>query len=249
MPGVSEAFDPDIRASVRKGQRRAILPVGSLEQHGPHLPLATDAILAEEIAKRISGHVDALVLPCVPYGISSEHKPLFNVSLRSETFAAMISDICASLAENGIRRIVLLNGHYGNEATLSSVAQMIAERMPRDTLVYSLSYWFVLEDGIGHADEIETSLMLAVRPDLVSMKNARRGSARIPGRKKQQQIVLSKLTALPASFPKITASGVLGDPRKASGKKGRTMLDQISRRLADVILDVEKSYASLFKRK
>jgi len=247
MPSISEAADPDIRKSIRKGHKRAIVPIGSIEQHGSHLPLATDTILAEEIAKRVSNLVDAFVLPCVSYGVSSEHKPLFNVSIKNETFAALVSDICSSLAENGINKIVLLNAHYGNDAVLASIAQMVMDRVPKGTLIYSLSYWFVLNNEIGHADANETSLMLAIRPDLVNMKNAKGGSIKIGSLKSDEKLVLSRLMTLPSSFPKIASSGVWGNPRNASRKKGKAMLDQISRKLADVIEDVEKVYGTVFK--
>ena len=247
MPSISEAMDPDIRKSIRKGHKRAIVPIGSIEQHGSHLPLATDTILAEEIAKRVSNLVDAFVLPCVSYGVSSEHKPLFNVSIKNETFAALVSDICSSLAENGINKIVLLNAHYGNDAVLASIAQMVMDRVPKGTLIYSLSYWFVLNNEIGHADANETSLMLAIRPDLVNMKNAKGGSIKIGSLKSDEKLVLSRLMTLPSSFPKIASSGVWGNPRNASRKKGKAMLDQISRKLADVIEDVEKVYGMVFK--
>lgn len=249
MPSISEAFDPDIRRTIKKGVKRAIVPIGSTEQHGSHLPLATDAILAEEIAKRVSTLVDAFVLPCISYGVSSEHKPLFNVSVRAETFSALVSDICLSLAENGINKIVLLNAHYGNDAILASVVQTVADKVPKDTLIYSLSYWLVLDDEIGHADANETSLMLAIRPDLVKMKNAKGGSIKIGSLKSNKKLVLSRITTLPSSFPKITSSGVWGSPRNASGKKGKTMLDQISRRLADTINDIEKVHVTVFKGK
>jgi len=247
MPSISEATDPDIRRSIKKGHKRAIVPIGSIEQHGSHLPLATDAILAEVIAEKVSQRVDAFILPCVHYGVSSEHKPLFNVSLRNETFAALISDICVSLAENGINKIILLNAHYGNDAILSSIAQMVVDRVPKGTLIYGLSYWLVLEDEMGHADAKETSLMLAIRPDLVNMKNARGGSLKIGSLKSNKKLVLSRLTMLPSSFPKLASNGVWGSPRNATSKKGKVILDQLSRRLADAINDVEKVYGMVFK--
>ncbi len=247
MPIISEARDPEIRKLIGKGRKRAMIPIGSIEQHGSHLPLATDAMIAEEIAKRVSKLVDAFVLPCVFYGVSYEHKPLFNVSIRNETFAALISDICVSLVENGINKIILLNAHYGNDAILTSIAQMVMEKVPKDTLIYSLSYWLVLDDEMGHADGNETSLMLAIRPDLVKMKNAKPSSIKVGNLKSDKRLVLSRLTAIPSSFPKLASSGVWGDPRKASSKKGKVLLDQISRKLVNVIKDVEKVYVTVFK--
>lgn len=247
MTGVSEARDPEIRKQIARGRKRAILPIGSMEQHGAHMPVATDAIIAEYIAGRVSQLVDAFVLPAVFYGVSHEHKPLFNVSVRNETLSAMISDICVSLVENGFSKIILLNAHYGNDAILSSITQAIYDRVPKDTLICSLSYWTVLDDQMGHADANETSLMLAMRPELVSMKDAKVGNVKVGKIKSEKKLVLSKLTVIPSSFPRITSNGVWGDPRKASSRKGKIMLDQVSRKLADVIKDVEKVHETVFK--
>lgn len=245
MHGISYAKDPEIRRGIERGRKRAILPIGSIEQHGAHLPVATDAMIAEEIAKRVSKHVDAYVLPTIFYGVSHEHKPLFNVSVRNETLSALITDICVSLAENGFKRIVLLNAHYGNDAVLSSITQSIYDKVPKGTLIYGLSYWMVLDDEMGHADANETSLMLAIHPDLVSMKSAKSGKNSVGSRNKE--IVLSRLTSIPSSFPRIARNGVWGDPRKASSRKGSAMLDQVSRKLADAMKDIEKTYDVIFK--
>jgi creatinine amidohydrolase len=247
MTGVSEARDPEIRKQIARGRKRAILPIGSIEQHGAHMPVAADAIIAEYIARRVSQLVDAFVLPTVFYGVSHEHKPLFNVSIRNETLAAMISDICVSLAENGFSKIILLNAHYGNDAVLSYITQAIYDKVPKDTLICSLSYWTVLDDEMGHADANETSLMLAIRPELVSMKNAKAGNVKVGKIKSEKKLILSRLTVIPSSFPRIASNGVWGDPRKASIRKGKIMLDQVSRKLADVIKDVEKVHETVFK--
>ncbi len=247
MTDVSEAMDHEIRNKISRGIKRAILPIGSIEQHGTHLPVATDTIIAEEVARRLSKFVDALVLPPVFYGVSYEHKPLFNVSIRNETLVALISDICVSLVENGFNKIILLNAHYGNETVLSSIAQTIYDKVPKGTLIYSLSYWMVLDDEMGHADTNETSLMLAIRPELVNMKNAKAGSLKLHKIKSDKKLVLSRLTVIPSSFPKLTSNGVWGDPRKANSRKGKVMLDQVSKKLVNTIKDVEKAYEIIFK--
>lgn len=251
MPAIRNASDPHVRKLIRKGVRRAILPVGSTEQHGRHLPLATDAIIAEEVAARVSDLVGALALPCIPYGVSVEHRPLFNASISNHTLSLLVSDVCASLAENGVNRIVILNAHYGNESALNAAVQTAMERVPKNTLIYSLSYWMVMENEIGHADANETSLVLAIKPDLVNMKNARGGAVRLkPGKlKTREKLVLSRLSMLPSSMPKLAEAGVWGSPQKASSRKGRTMLDQIAARLATAIKDIEKTHAALFKER
>ncbi|MFQ5940500.1 MAG: creatininase family protein [Nitrososphaerales archaeon] len=247
MTAVSEASDPEIRKQIAKGKRRAIVPIGSIEQHGAHMPVATDAIIAEEIARRVSKLVEAFVLPPVFYGVSYEHKPLFNVSIGNETLASLISDICVSLTENGFDKIILMNAHYGNEAILSTIAQEIYNKIPKGTLIYNLSYWMVMDDEIGHADASETSLMLAIQPELVSMKSVKSGNTfrRI---KSEKKVVLSRLAVIPSSVPKLTSSGIWGrDPRKANRRRGKIMLNQVIRKLADSIKDIEEVYGTLFE--
>ncbi len=107
----------DFRIALKK-IKRAIIPVGSLEQHGAHLPLSTDSIIAEYVARMIAEKVGAFVLPPISYGVSFEHKPMFNVSLRNSTLTKMICDACLSLAEIRIKEIIILNGHHGNTGAL-----------------------------------------------------------------------------------------------------------------------------------
>ncbi|HEX2615390.1 MAG TPA: creatininase family protein, partial [Nitrososphaera sp.] len=114
-----------------KKTRRAIIPVGSLEQHGSHLPVSTDSLIAEYISRMVAEMVGAFVLPVVSYGVSFEHKPMFNVSLRNSTLSTMICDACVSLAENRIRQIILINGHHGNMGALQYIAQELAGRIPK----------------------------------------------------------------------------------------------------------------------
>ena len=244
MTGVSEENDSEIRKKVARGKKRAILPIGSLEQHGAHLPVATDTIIAEFIAKRVSRLVDAFVLPPLFYGVSYEHKPFFNLSIRNNTLESLISDICVSLAENGFNKIILLNGHYGNEASLSSITQQIYNNIPKGILIYSLSYWMVLDEVIHHADEYETSLMLAIQPELVNMKMARKGNIRFDKIKSDNKLVLSRLTFIPSSFSKLATSGVWGDPTKANSRKGKIMLEHASKKLVNLIKDIEKVHAT-----
>ncbi len=247
MTSVSEARDPAIRKQIARGRKRVILPIGSVEQHGAHLPVATDVIIAEEIARRVSRLVDAFVLPPIFYGASYEHKPLFNLSIRNETLGSLIGDICVSLAENGFNKIILLNTHYGNEAVLSSITQGIYNNIPKGTLIYNLSYWMLLDNKMGHADANETSIMLAIRPELVSMRSAKTGKIKVGKIKSNEDLVLSKLTVIPSSFPRFASSGVWGDPRKANSRNGRIMLDKVSRKLTSTIKDIEKTYGTIFK--
>lgn len=218
--------DPDV-----KRFKVAIIPIGSAEQHGPHLPVLTDALIAEHVAGLIAGKVGAVAMPAITYGISYEHAPLFHASVRSSTLSAMVSDVCASLADYGFTDIILLNGHHGNFGALQYIAQELKGRVTVNTL----HYWHAMKEAeLGHAGETETSLVLAIAPKLVRMDRAR------PGAKKMEKskAAYSTLANAPGSFVKITGNGVWGDPRKASAEKGRKLLREITEGLTKTISEL-----------
>ncbi len=225
----------DFRNKIRK-TTRALIPVGSLEQHGEHLPVSTDSIIAEHIAGLVAARIGAFVLPAITYGVSFEHMPMFNVSVRNSTLSTLICDACTSLAENQIREIVILNGHHGNMGALQYIAQELSGKLPRDASVHTFHYWHVLDREFDHAGEVETSLLLAIAPKLVDMSKAAPNSRRLS----KSKAAYSTITNAPGSFPKITGNGVWGDPRKASAKKGKKWMKDIVARLSDAITELDK---------
>ncbi|GIU70670.1 MAG: creatinine amidohydrolase [Candidatus Nitrosocaldaceae archaeon] len=208
---------------------KALLPIGSIEQHGKHLPFTTDSLIAEKIVSKIAEKIDCLTLPCIYYGLSQEHEPLFNVSISNDTLSRLINDIANSLSKQGIKKMFIINGHYGNHNLLESLPKMI-DSMP----VYILSYWLVLDEQLGHADRIETSLMLAINPDLVDINKAEKSLLDIDA------LILSRLTALKGSFPKLSKNGVIGDPSNASREEGELLLNEIGDRLVDIIKKIDE---------
>ncbi|HXV45648.1 MAG TPA: creatininase family protein [Nitrososphaera sp.] len=223
----------DFTAALKK-TRLAIIPVGSLEQHGSHLPVSTDSLIAEYIARLAAEEVGAFVLPVISYGVSFEHKPMFNVSLRNSTLSTMICDACVSLAENRITRIIILNGHHGNMGALQYIAQELHGRLPRGVGVHTIHYWHMMKSEFDHAGEVETSLVLAIAPDLVRMDLA------VPNSKKlsKSKAAYSSITNAPGSFPKITGNGVWGDPRKATAAKGEKWIQEIVAGLAKTMTEL-----------
>lgn len=164
---------------------RAIIPIGSLEQHGMHLPVSTDALIAEHMAHQVAQNVGAFVLPVMAYGVSFEHEPMFNVSVKNSTLSSIVRDTCISLAGNGIRDIIILNGHHGNIYGLRNVSRGL--KIPASVRV--LHYWHFMGQELGHAGDAETSLILAIAPELVHMDRAK------PGSKKPSKSMYEKMQA------------------------------------------------------
>ncbi|HXG06785.1 MAG TPA: creatininase family protein [Nitrososphaera sp.] len=226
----------DFRAALKKKIRRAIIPVGSLEQHGMHLPVSTDSLIVEYLARLAAEEVRAFVLPVVSYGVSFEHKPMFNVSLRNSTLSNMLCDMCMSLAEINVREIVIVNGHHGNIGALQYIPQELYGKVPRGVSVHTIHYWHMMKERkFDHAGEVETSLVLAIAPELVSMNLAAPNSKKLP----KSRAAYSSITNVPGSFPKITGNGVWGDPRKATAAKGKKMIQEILAGLAKTIREFD----------
>lgn len=220
----------DFRLALKK-TRKAIIPVGSLEQHGRHLPVSTDSLIVEYIAMLVAEQIGAFVLPVISYGVSFEHKPMFNLSLRNSTLSTMICDACVSLVENRIREIIVLNGHHGNMGALQYIAQELHGKLPRDVHVHTIHYWHMMKSEFDHAGEVETSLVLAITPELVRMDLAEPNSKNLS----KSKAAYSSITNTPGSFPKITGNGVWGDPRMATAAKGKKWIQEITAGLAKTI--------------
>lgn len=216
----------------KKKSDQIIIPIGSLEQHGPHLPVSTDTIIIEYLAKKIAEKIQSLYIPAITFGISFEHEPLFNISLSNNTFSNLIGDICVSLAKYGMNNIILLNGHHGNMGSMYYISQNISHKVPSNIRLNFINYWNLMND-FDHAGEIETSLLLAINTKMVKMKMARANTKEICGSK----VAYSSLTSIPGSFPKITGNGVWGDPTKASIKKGRSLLDGLMQKLEQTLIE------------
>ena len=145
---INELYDPEFRKLIKSKKITAIIPVGSIEQHGAHLPISTDSDIVTEIASRLAKKCGFIVLPTISYGVSFEHEPLFNTSLKADNLKKILEDIIFSLEKNHIKKIFILNGHHGNLETL--------KRLPG---IETLSYWHFMKHEFDHAGFVETSLM------------------------------------------------------------------------------------------
>lgn len=201
-----------------------VVPIGSVEQHGLHLPLDTDDRTAEWVARRaacLAEDVPVLVTPLIPYGISPHHM-MFpgTISLRVETLLRVLEDICQSLVAHGFERILILSGHGGNGSTINAAALELRHRL--DRLIQALC-WFdlvpqAMEEvrrgpavGIGHSGELETSTILALTPESVRQ---------------------DKLRVVP---------GITDDPSLASAAKGEHILQAAAEAVARLLREMAAS--------
>jgi creatinine amidohydrolase len=221
---------------------KVILPLGSLESHGPHLPFATDTLTAYLLALEIASRVEKTgVLPPVPYGMSEHYRDFpLTISLRFETETSVIKDILESLYRQGIMKVFILNGHDGNIAPIEAAARATKVDHPELRIITLDAWWetlggllpqdfFEVWKGLGHGGEGELSLGLALFPSL-----CRPGEARgyVPDRLPS----LGKVTWL---FSELTDCGATGDPTKASREKGEKMKEVLVAAIVELFRDLD----------
>jgi creatinine amidohydrolase len=223
----------------------AILVFGACENHGDHMPFGSDFIFPMELAKRISSKLDkknSIILPAIPYGVSLHHNEFqMTMSLEPHTLIMVIEDLLRSIIKNGIRRILIINGHDGNIAPIELAARTIKDKHP-EAMISCLEAWWILVGeithglfevwyGLGHGGEAETSAMLAVRPDLVHMDSAPREI--IPKLPTDKIRIYWK-------FNELTDTGATGAPKKASVVKGQQALEALVDTIVSFVKDMDK---------
>ena len=224
---VSELYDPEFRKLIKSKKPTIIIPVGSIEQHGAHLPITTDSDIVTEIASRLAKKCGFIVFPTISYGISHEHDPLFNISIRDNSYRDFLYVLIRSLDSSmgSLGSIIILNGHHGNVKTLNE----LVETKLTMTKSRCYSYWHFMKHEFDHAGFVETSIMLAIS-DKVKMKKAKKGLI-TKGLSKKEKERISKLSTERGGFPKVAKNGVWGDPTGATKKDGKKFLAEIVRNL------------------
>ncbi len=234
------------------GDRVFLVPLGSMEQHGRHLPLATDTMIVGEIARRLEGRLphQVVLAPTQWLGHSPHHARFGCVSLNLRPYMDMIGGICRSLAGLGARRIFLLNGHGGNDAPCRAALSELKTEFgsgqgPR---IAFASYWTLAAErmakirtsppgGMGHACEMETSVMLAIHPELVSQGEAVDEGAFGPGKFQVLDMLRPQPYVMVRNFDELSPSGTLGMPSHATAAKGREFLDAATESAAAFIAE------------
>lgn len=215
----------------------AILPVGSVEEHGFHLPLNTDTVTAYEIARLAAQKKNALVLPPITYGVCRTTSGFpGTITLSFDTMRGMIKDILEELVSQGVKKIILLCGHWGSShlTALKEASRTIKQRKTEvDILLIPLAGLLddeaksVLEaekERAGHAGELETSIMLALKPNLVKMKKAEGEHPKFP-----------KFTVETSGRKWMKTGVIMGEPQLATKEKGEVILRRLVENLAELL--------------
>ncbi|AGB40761.1 uncharacterized protein, putative amidase [Halobacteroides halobius DSM 5150] len=218
-----------------------ILPIGALEAHGSHLPLGTDNYIAQELAERLTKQINGILLPLLPLGqVWSLRNFPGSISLQTETLISIIEDIAISLERHKVQCLVVVNAHFGNNQSLKKAARNISANNEIEILHLTHPGLKSLENDLIdskrahsnylHAEEIETSLMLNINPDLVNMKEAHPSYPQFP----------SYFSNYPLFWDQITEDAVLGDPTKATEVKGGKLLNGIVKEMKKIIKEFKR---------
>ncbi len=250
----------EIQEYLKKGGKSVLVPIGSCEQHGSHLPLSVDVIIPYEICKRLAPKINALVAPPINYGLSEAHlgSGVGAVWITGKALLGVVEDIAISLAKIGFKRIAFVNGHYCNDPLLFVACSDITGtgKVPDDTKVFGFSYWHTLtpEEGkkyLGwdagwHANIGETSVVLAIRPDLVDMSKAPK---EMPTLAKTSLVALNAVSMGTGIWRYVVpGTGIWGDATKSSKEKGEEYLSMIMNGMEKAWKDTEDAFKVVEER-
>jgi creatinine amidohydrolase len=224
---------PDVQAEQQQGRDTVVIALGATEQHGPHLPLATDALLGDHLAWLVAERLDGFVAPTMRIGCSDHHLDFpGTLSLSEETFHRIVDDVVRSCARSGFRRIVLLPTHGGNFRPLAAALEQLGpvegiqiraltnlNALLRIAEIGAQEHDVPLEEGGLHAGEWETSMLAAIDPELVDLDRAEPGYTGDP--RGAAEAIFG------AGVRSIARNGVIGDPTRASAEHGQRYWDEV----------------------
>jgi creatinine amidohydrolase len=236
---------PQIRSLLERAELDVIVPLGALEQHGPHLPLGTDTVIAESLALNVARRVDHLVVaPCLPVGCSEHHLSFAGTaSLSPEAVVGFVRSVAKTLLRHGFRYVYVVSAHAGNiPAMKAAVESLDAEIRPHVAAFVDwpeqreqLHAWARQSLGLSaeevgsHSGHFETSIMLALAPESVDMSTAPKGF--IGSADEASKVMMTKGMAA------VSEVGVVGDARGASPTAGRGYMDVL---VASVVRFIER---------
>lgn len=232
----------------------AILPTAAIEQHGPHLPVCTDAVLcgtvARQAATRANEQVPIVVAPTMQFGNSHHHYPFPGVlSFRTTTYVGAVTDVLEGLSRSGFKRLVVLNGHGGNCNPNGLVGQDFVNRLGYPAAVATGDYWNIAREALigvmpssvipGHAGRFEAALMMAIRPDLVNRKALDAMSGQVHDDAGLDVGLSSAVVQVHGEWQ--AGVGYTDNPADATVEDGRAMLDSIVSKVSDFFVAFHRS--------
>lgn len=220
-----------------------VIPVGSIEQHGPHCPVGTDMIIAETVARDAAEQTNAVCLPTVAFGVASHHKNFTGTVFVSETvFKAYVEDVIRSLLTHGCRKVLLVNGHGGNTGPLYSVIARLRIEF-RDAVILLFEWWkneeivkdlFGEDASVTHACGIETSMIHACREETVDLVRAE--SLETPS---IWGLWIAGLY-MPGTTDEFSKTGAVGDMAPLSAEKGARLRTEAVKGLSRIIQELRE---------
>ena len=228
----------------------AVVPVGSIEQHGHHMPVATDTILVDAVARlgaeRVEGDVPVVVTPPVWTGNSPHHVPFGGtISIGVRGLLDLLESVADAVLDNGFDAVLFLNGHGGNISTIGDATSIVGDAHP-EAQVLGLTYFqlaaeFIHEvresetGGMAHAGEFETSLMLHLEPDLVDTDAMEATYMDEPYELGTHDLVEGGPLSVYRTFEEYSESGAIGDPHLASAEKGERIYELLGDEMEELL--------------
>ncbi|HEX7188755.1 MAG TPA: creatininase family protein [Actinomycetes bacterium] len=236
---LSAMTSPEAAEAVARS-RTAVIPIGSIEQHGPHLPNGTDTMAAELVARAVADRLDAVYAPFGPYGVTPIHAGHpGTVTLRRETFEALLSDICTELVGMGVHTVILVNWHEGNIASMNAVATDLQDRLGVTFVAAQACYVaqrLYRDDGgeLTHGGGIETLAVMALDPDLAKVERA--GEPTRPAGAEEMDLMRRshEVYGFITDVSELAEDGWYGNPTWATPDRAKTFADTV----ADGVLEL-----------
>jgi len=233
---------PDVKEAAEKGLV-AVLPIGSIEIHGPHMPTGTDSIAVYKVAKMAAEKEEAVVLPPLYYAYVPENRHFpGTISLTAKTLLSVLEEVCDEIARNGFKKILIVNGHGGNNPLLKVFLRDNLTKKKSYVLYAMIDPWAPLHElteklregrTIGHACELETSVGLYLFGDLIKMENVKRPA-------KTGSTGLPNGIQTSVDWQAFAVEVYLGDPRFATNEKGKMLVEKLVAFLADAIAKIKR---------
>ena len=244
---------PEIR-EVAKHKPVCVIPCGTVEQHGPHLPLSTDFVTASEFSERAVRKVApaALLLPTVHYGFNEHHMDFpGTIAIPGQDFINYTANIGLSLVRHGFDKILYVNGHGSNRPFLEIASREVCNRpdafaalvswwslIPRELLESELTSEF--PGGVSHACEMETSVLLHLRPELVDMSKAERELGFPATNYMWRDIRSNSPVVVNEQWSRHSRTGIQGDPTLATPEKGRVIVEGVVNNLSQLLIELKE---------